>query len=162
LEIAEQERRIDERRRLGEGRHVRRRDDAVVDRDALVHVGEIVLLQAELAVAVEHELDRLAVVFLDKLLELDERLVEGVVVVELYRAVQRDRLLRVRRRRNGCRRGHRRERQTSPDGTEHAVLPGSLLCRWAPVYGRADGCPRGIGDPRPRLYRAPPRAPKVG
>jgi hypothetical protein len=59
---------------LRERRHVGRRDDRVVDRDALVHVGEVVLLEAELAVAVEHEVDRLAVVLLDQLLELEQRL----------------------------------------------------------------------------------------
>ena len=48
---------------------------------------------------VQHEVDRLAVVLLDQLLELQQRLGEGVVVVELDRAVQGDRLLGVARRR---------------------------------------------------------------
>ena len=45
----------------------------VVDRDALVHVGEVVLLEAELAVLVQHEVDRLAVVLDGQLLELLQR-----------------------------------------------------------------------------------------
>jgi hypothetical protein len=90
VEVAEQERRIDERRGLGEGRHVRRRHDAVIDRLALRHVLEILLLQPERRVAVQHEVDRLAVVLLDQLFELEQRLVEGVVVVELHGAVERD------------------------------------------------------------------------
>ena len=90
IQVAEQERRVDERRRLGKGRHVRRRHDRVVDRNALVHVREIVLLQPEFAVAMQDEIDRLAVVLLDEFLELQHRLVEGVVVVELDRAVKRD------------------------------------------------------------------------
>ena len=93
IEIAEQERHVEQRRGLGERRHVRWRHDAVVDRDALAHVGEIILLQPQLAVAVEHEIDRLAVVLLDQLLELQQRLVERVRIVELDGAVQRDRLL---------------------------------------------------------------------
>jgi hypothetical protein len=90
IEVAEQERRVDERRGARERRHVRRRNDRVVDRLALVHVGEVVLLQAELAVLVQHEVDRLAVVLLHQLLEAGQRLGEGVLVVELRRAVQRD------------------------------------------------------------------------
>src|SRR4029078_3913906 len=61
-DVAEQERRVDERRGLRERRHVRGRHDAVVDGDALVHEREIVLLEAQLAVLVQHEVDRLAVV----------------------------------------------------------------------------------------------------
>jgi hypothetical protein len=105
VEVAEQERRVDEGGGLGEGRHVRRRHDAVVDRDALIHVGEVVFLQPKLAVAVEHEVDRLAVVLFDQLLEPEQRLVEGVVVVELNRAVQRHRLLGARRWREGANSG---------------------------------------------------------
>jgi hypothetical protein len=82
-EVLEQERRIDERRRLGEGRHVGRRHDGVVDRNALVHVGEIVLLEPELAVLVKDEVDRLAPVLLGQLAELGQRFGESVVVVEL-------------------------------------------------------------------------------
>jgi hypothetical protein len=96
VEIAEQERRVDEWRRLRERRHVRRRHNAVIDRDALVHVREVVLLEAELAVLVQHEVDGLAVVLDHELLELDERAREYVVVRELHCAVQRDRLLRAR------------------------------------------------------------------
>ena len=62
----------------------------VVDRDALVHVGEVVLLEAELAVPVQDEVDRLAVVLGGQLLELEQRLVERMVVVELHGTVQRD------------------------------------------------------------------------
>ena len=95
VEIAEQERRVDERRRLRECRHVRRRDDSVIDRDSLVHVGEIVFLEAEFAVLVQNEVDRLAVVLDDELLEAHERLRERVVVGELDGAMERDRLLGV-------------------------------------------------------------------
>ena len=45
----------------------------------------------------QHEVDRLAVVFLHQLLELHQRLVEGVIVVELHGAVERDDLLGLRR-----------------------------------------------------------------
>ena len=93
VEVAEQERRVDERRRLREGRHVRRRDDGVVDRGALGHVLEILLLEAELAVQVHDELDRPVVVFLHQLLEPGHGPREGVLLVELRGAVQRDRLL---------------------------------------------------------------------
>jgi len=101
VEIAEQERRVDEGGSLGEGRHVCRRHNAIVDRDALIHVGEVVFLQSEFAVAMEHEVDRLAVILFDELLEPEQRFVEGVIVVELNRAVQRHRLLSARRRREG-------------------------------------------------------------
>ena len=114
-------------RGLREGRHVRGRDDAVVDRDALVHVGEVVLLQPQLAVAVEHEVDRLAVVLLDQLLELQQRLVEGVVVVELDRAVQGDRLLGVARRRNDGNDGDRSGEERRPWRAEHCILPRSRV-----------------------------------
>ena len=96
VEVAEQERRVDERRGLGERRHVRRRHDRVVDRDALVHVREVVLLEAELAVLVQDEVDRLAVVLDGQLLEFLQRPGERVAVVELDGAVQRDGLLRER------------------------------------------------------------------
>ena len=89
-QVAEDEGRIDEGRRLGEGGHVRRRDDGVVHRPALRHVLEILLFQAEAAVLVQHEIDRLAVVLLDQLLELDHRLGIGMVVAELGGAVQGD------------------------------------------------------------------------
>ena len=36
------------------------------------------------------KIDRLAVIFLDQFLEPDERLGEGMIVVELYGSVQRD------------------------------------------------------------------------
>ena len=93
VEIPEQERRVDERRRLREGRHVRRRDDGVVDRAALGHVLEILLLEAELAVQVHHELDRPVVVFLHQLLEPGHGPRERVLLVELRGAVQGDLLL---------------------------------------------------------------------
>src|SRR5439155_18097233 len=87
-------------------------DDAVIDRDSLVHVGEVVLLEAQLAVLVQHEVDRLAVILERKLLESDESFGEGVIVVELDRAVQGDRLLRAGVERKGQReqRGGARER----------------------------------------------------
>jgi hypothetical protein len=72
---------------------VRGRHDGVIDRDALVHEGEVVLLETELAVLVQHEVDRLAVVLLDQLLEFHHCLRERVVVIELRRAVQCDRRL---------------------------------------------------------------------
>src|SRR5262245_2771489 len=127
VEVAEQERRVDERGGLREGRHVRRRHDAVVDGDALVHVGEVVFLQPQLAVAVEHEVERLAVVALDQLLELQQRLVEGVVVVELDCAVQGDRLLGVARRRNDENGGDRSGEQRRPWRAEHCILPRSRV-----------------------------------
>src|SRR5215208_7000010 len=69
--------------------------DGVVDRDALVHVGEIVLLEPELRVLVKDEVDRLAPVLLRQVGELRHRLGEGMVVVELRRPVQRDLRLRL-------------------------------------------------------------------
>ncbi|MHC2773923.1 hypothetical protein ACVIM7_003414 [Bradyrhizobium liaoningense] len=96
----EHEGRIDERGRLGEGRHVSRRDDAVIDSLALRHVLEILLLEAERGVFVQGEVDRLAVVFLHQFLEPDQCPVEGMVVIELDRAVQRDRGLRPEDRRH--------------------------------------------------------------
>ena len=100
IEVAEEKRRVDERRRFRERRHVGRRNDAVVDRDALVHVREVVLFEAQLAVLVQHEIDRLAVILFHQLLEPHQRLVESVVVVELNGAVERDRLLGVRSQRD--------------------------------------------------------------
>ena len=44
----------------------------------------------------KHEIHRFAVVLLDQLLELQQRLVEGVRIVELDGTVQRERLLRAR------------------------------------------------------------------
>ena len=38
----------------------------------------------------QREIDRLAVILLDQLFEPDQRLGEGVIVVELHGAVQRD------------------------------------------------------------------------
>ena len=93
IEVAEQERHVEQRGSLGERRHMRGRDDTVIDRDALTHIGEIILLQPQFAVAVQDEIDRFAVVLLDQLLELQQRLVERVRIVELDGAVQRDRLL---------------------------------------------------------------------
>src|SRR5438552_1247426 len=124
VEVAEDERRVYERRRLREGGHMRRRHDPVVHALALVHVGEVVLLQPELAVLVEHESDRLAVVLLHQLLELEQRLVEGVVVVELHRAVQRDGL-RDRARREARRHGSGRPSQNL--SAYHACLLVSLM-----------------------------------
>ncbi len=70
-----------------------RRHDGVVDRLALRHVLEILLLETEGGILVQREIDRLAVVFLGQLLELDERLGERMVVVELDGAVKRERCL---------------------------------------------------------------------
>ena len=123
VEIAEQERRVDERRRLREGRHVRRRDDRVVDRGALGHVLEILLLEAELAVQVHDELDRPVVIFLHQLLKPGHGPREGVVLVELRGAVQRDRLLGIGaadRERAG------RKRRPPPRRRLHAVSSLSL------------------------------------
>ena len=133
-EVAEKERRVDEWRGLREGRHVRRRHDRVVDRFALRHVLEILLLQAERGIAVQHEVDRLAVVFLDQFFELQERLVEGVIVVELHRAVERDDL--GLRRRSGVR-GYQTECRDGGDkaySKSHQILP-----QWAAKYSK---CPR--------------------
>ena len=123
VEIAEQERRVDEGRRLGEGRHVRRRDDAVVDRLALRHVLEILLLEAERGVLVQDEVDRLAVILLDQLLELDQRLGEGVVVVELHGAVERDGRLRL----SGCRESRRPARASSRPGRREPFCVSCLV-----------------------------------
>jgi hypothetical protein len=46
---------------------------------------------------VQHEIDRLAVVLLHQFLEPHQRLGEGMIVVELNGAVERDDLLRLRR-----------------------------------------------------------------
>ena len=108
---------------LREGRHVRGRDDAVVDRFALRHIFEILLLEPERRVAVQHEVDRLAVVLLHQLLEFQQRLVEGVVVVELDGAVQRDDLLGLhgrggngRKQDSGRERGHETTHRASSLG----------------------------------------------
>ena len=104
----------------------------VVDRDALVHEREVVLLEAELAVLVQHEVDRLAVVLDGQLLELLQRPVEGVAVVELDGAVQRDRL------RDGVEREAERERgEGAQAGAESAVHRGVLLERHPRVRSRA-------------------------
>ena len=71
-----------------------RRHDAVVDRDALIHVREVILLEPQLTVAVKDKIHRLAVVLLDELLEAQQRFVERMVVGELDSAVEGDRLLR--------------------------------------------------------------------
>ena len=111
VEVAEQEGHVHEGGLLGEGRHVGGGDDRVVHRQALAHVGEVVLLQPQLAVPVEDEVHRLPVVLLDQLGELEHGLVEGVVVVELAGALQGDGLgSRRRRRRAGSRPGGRRRR----------------------------------------------------
>ena len=136
VEVAEQERRVDEGGGLGEGRHVRRRHDAVVDRDALIHVSEVVFLQPQLAVAVEHEVDRLAVILFDQLLEPEQRLVEGVIVVELHRTVQRHRLLSARRWRKGNNGGDGGDEQSRPWRARHGILPGSRVFRRWPIVRR--------------------------
>jgi hypothetical protein len=87
-EVAEQERHVHQRRGLGEGRHVRRRNHGVVDRYALAQVREVVLLGAEFAVPVQHEIDWLAVVLLDQLFEFQQCLVERMFIGELHRAMQ--------------------------------------------------------------------------
>src|SRR5262245_32807177 len=73
---------------------MRGRDDAVVHGLALRHVLEILLLQPQRGILVQSEVDGLAVIFLHQLLETGQRLGEGMVVVELYGAVQRNRCLR--------------------------------------------------------------------
>src|SRR5207302_2503456 len=124
VEVAEDERRVDERRRFREGGHVRGRHDPVVHALALVHVGEVVLLQPELAVLVKHEVDRLSVILLHQLLEPEQRLVEGVVVIELHRAMQGDGL-RGRARRDARRQG--RGRPSQNPSAYHACLLVSLV-----------------------------------
>jgi hypothetical protein len=120
-EIAEQERRVDERRCLGEGRHVGGRNDRVVDRLALRHVLEILLLQAELAVLVEHEIDRLAArVFFQQLIEAHHRLGEGMLVVELRGAVQRQALAQ-------C--GQRERRHRGEQKPPHDFLSSLIVIR---------------------------------
>ena len=96
VQVTEQERHVHQRRHLREGRHVRRRDDGVVHRDALAHVLEIILLEAELGIEVQLELDVARIALLGQFLELAQRLGEGVVLVELYGADQRDGLGRSR------------------------------------------------------------------
>ena len=108
LDALEHEGRIDKRRRLGEGRHVGRRDNAVIDRLALRHVLEILLFEAERRVAVQREVDRLAVIFLHQFFEAEQRPVEGVIVVELDGAVERDRGLRPQDRWHAQNAGSRR------------------------------------------------------
>jgi hypothetical protein len=133
VEVPEEEGHVHQRGLLGEGRHVRRRDDGVVDREPLAHVGEVVLLETELAVPVELELHRLAVILLHQLGELQHGLVEGVVVVELAGPAQRDRLGGGRRRGDA---GHGRgeggqQGQGEADGQcPHAdlLLDGVALC----------------------------------
>jgi hypothetical protein len=116
-EVPEQERRVDERRRLGERGHVRRRDDGVVHRLALRHVLEVLLLQAELAVLVQDPVGLLARVLVDQLLEADQRLGEGMVVVELRCAVHG---LRVDR--NGERHGRDSEYESLHDGLLSSLI----------------------------------------
>src|SRR5262249_31084814 len=81
------------------------------------------LLQPELAVAVEHELDRLAVMGFDPLLEFQQRLVESMVVVELHRALQRDRLLRPCRRARGCSQRGGHDKQSGSCRARHGGPP---------------------------------------
>ena len=100
VDALEHEGRIDEGRGLGEGGHVRRRYDAVVHGLALRHVLEILLLEPQRGILVQGEVDGLAVIFLHQLLEPGQRLGEGVVVVELHGAVERDRRLRPEDRRH--------------------------------------------------------------
>ena len=83
--------------------------------------GEILLLEPELAVAMEHEVDRLAVVFFDELLEFEQRAVECMVVVELDRAVQRDDLRR--RRLNARQQCDPRHEAGNEDSASHDPLP---------------------------------------
>ena len=70
-------------------------NNGVINRLALVHVGEIVFLQPKLAVFVQHKVDRLAVVFFDQLFKPDHGLGEGMVITKLGCAVQGDGLLRL-------------------------------------------------------------------
>src|SRR5215510_5084932 len=73
----------------------------------------------------EHEVDRFAVVAFDQLLEFQQRLVEGVIVVELDRAVQGDRLLSVSRWRGN--EGDRSGEQHRSYGGKHCILPRSRV-----------------------------------
>ncbi len=121
VDVTEQERHVHQRRHLRIGRHVARRHDGVVDRHALRHEVEVVLLEPELGILVEDEADLTVVAFVDQLGEADERLGEGVLVTELRGAVQLDRVLR-RRRAGERQRGHDGERSDTLD--LHRSLPG--------------------------------------
>src|SRR4029434_7833327 len=114
--------------------------DAVIDRLALIHVGEIVLLQAELAVSVQHEVDRLAVILLDQLLEFQKRAVERMVVVELNGAMQGDDLLGLRCR--GCEERHPEQSRADAEHSPHSdFLPvAGPFDPWAQSYNWA--CPK--------------------
>ena len=149
VEVAEQEGRIDERRGLREGRHVRWGDDAVVDGFALRHVLEILLLQSERGVLVQHEINRLAVVFLDQFLEADERLGKSVVVVELDRAVEGD-VLRLRRHRvSGSK--HRRAQRSKKRSWFHMFPPGEPASLTdVPSFVLGPGVSRGHDSARQR------------
>jgi hypothetical protein len=71
---------------------VGRRDDRVVDGDALVHIIEVVFFEPYFLVQVHHELDGLVarVVELRELLELAHQAGERVGLVELARSVEGD------------------------------------------------------------------------
>ena len=82
---------------------------------------EVILLEAQLAVLVQNEIDGFAVVLLRELGEPDEGLVEGVIVVELHGAVQRDRLLRASIERQG-ESGHGKAGRESAEKCMHGFL----------------------------------------
>ena len=87
--VTEQERHVHQRRHLREGGHVGGRSHRIIHRQALVHVGDVVLLEAQFGVQVHLELDGLfGVAGRNQLLELAHRLGEGVILVELARADQ--------------------------------------------------------------------------
>jgi hypothetical protein len=81
---------------------------------------------------VQHEVDRLAVVLLHQLFEFHQRLGEGVIVIELDRAVKRDHLLRMRRERR------RKQRQRRESGYE--LFHVMVLPDWQALFGLLPGC----------------------
>src|SRR5206468_6340846 len=129
-------------------------NDTVVDRDALVHEGEVVFFETELAVLVQNEIDRLAVVLFHQLFESHQRFVESVVVVELNRAMERDRLLGVGGQRGrgdaGCDDAQGRAKECIHWDSSFGCLPRSSLPNggrrfWsgglANLTARGDPCP---------------------
>jgi hypothetical protein len=142
IKIAEQERQVEERSGAGEGRQMRRRHDGVVDRDPLAHIGKVVPLQPQRAVVVEQETDRLAVVLLDQILEPEQDPVDDVIVIELRRAMQRDRALgagRLRRSRQrqqaDCRGSGKNSRDESLNRS-HSSLRGRRISSPAVRFAR--------------------------
>ena len=107
-----------------EGGGVRRGEHGVIHRQALRHVVDVVLLQAQFPVPVQGELDRLSVARLCRFLELQHVLVKRMRVVELTGPLQLDGL-RQRRCRGGGERHPQRHSQDTPDGLSLHVV--SLL-----------------------------------